>query len=78
MADCAHSQHHGLGACPGLTEAEVEYGEKVRSVALNFVASCGRDQWHGATVREQVDEMRSNAKKYGNAEPEYAGRAVLR
>lgn len=78
MASCEHSQHYSLDTCPGLTAAELAFGEKVRSVSLNFVGSCGRDQWHGATVKEQTDEMFANAKKYGNPEPEYVGRAVLR
>lgn len=73
-AACEHSQHHGLTSCPGLTAAEIEYGEKVRSVALNFVASCGKDQWHGPTVREQTAEMFANAARYGNEPPEYVGR----
>lgn len=74
MATCAHSQHHGSAACPGLTPDEVAYGEKVRSISLNFVASGGQDDWHGPTVKERTDEMFANAKKYHNQPPEYVGR----
>lgn len=75
---CDHSQHHGLESCPGLSEAELAFGEKVRSVALNFVQCGGKDDWHGPTVSERVNEHFENAARYGNAPPEYAGRAVLR
>ena len=78
MADCEHSQHWSLDECPGLSPEEIEFGEKVKSVSLNFVASCGRDQFHGPTVKEQTDEMFANAKKYGHKPPQYEGRAVLR
>jgi len=74
VAECEHSQHWSLDACPGLTDAEQAYGEKVRSVCLNFVAAGGRDDWHGETVKERVDEMFANAKRYGNPEPQYEGR----
>lgn len=76
--NCQHSQHHGLPACPGLTPAELAFGEKVRSVALNFVQCGGRDDWHGETVKERVDEHFRRAAEFGNPPPEYAGRAVLR
>lgn len=78
MALCDHIQHHDLPECPGLTAEEIAFGEKVRSVSLNFVQCGGKDDWHGPTVKERVDEMYSNAKKYGNPEPSYEGRAVLR
>ncbi len=74
MADCEHSQHWSLDVCPGLTDSEREFGEKVRSVCLNFVAAGGKDDWHGPTVKERVDEMYTNAEKYGNRPPEYVGR----
>jgi hypothetical protein len=57
-----------------LTEAEVQFGEKVKSVALTYVTSGGRDQWHGECVKTQVDEMMANAKRYNNPQPEYMGR----
>lgn len=75
---CDHIQHYGMDACPGLTAEEVERGERIRSVALNFVACGGKDDWHGPTVKERVDEMFTNAERYGNPPPEYVGRAVLR
>ena len=78
MADCEHSQHWSLDTCPGLTAQEVEFGEKVRSVSLNFVACAGREDWHGPTVKERTDEMFAKAKQYGNEPPQYEGRAVLR
>jgi hypothetical protein len=78
MAECEHSQHWSLDECPGLTPEEVALGEKVRSVALNFVGCAGREDWHGPTVKERTNEMFANAKKYGNEPPQYEGRAVLR
>lgn len=76
--ECDHSQHHGLPKCPGLSAEEVAYGEKVRSVSLNLVQCGGRDDWHGETVKERVDEHFRRAKEFGNPEPQYEGRAVLR
>jgi len=74
MADCDHIQHYSLDDCPGLTASEREFGEKVRSVCLNFVGAGGKDDWHGPTVKERVDEMFSNAARYGNEPPQYEGR----
>lgn len=67
-----------MDTCPGLTPEEEAYGEKVRSVGLQFTA--GRDDFHGdyGTIKERTDEMFANAERYGNPPPEYAGRAVLR
>ena len=74
MADCEHSQHWTLDECPGLSDAERQFGEKVRSVCLNFVGAGGKEDWHGPTVRERVDEMFTNAARYGNEPPQYEGR----
>lgn len=75
--ECDHSQHWGMESCPGLSAVELAYGEKVRSVALNFIQAGGREQWHGRTVKEQRDEIFSNAEKYGNPPPESQHRKVL-
>lgn len=71
MDPCDHIQHHGMLKCPGLTPEEVAYGEKVKSVGLQFTA--GREQFHGRTLREQEREIFANAKKYNNEPPEYVG-----
>lgn len=76
--ECEHSQHWGMDECPGLTPAEMELGERIRSISLNFVACGGKDDWHGETVKERVDEHFARAKEFGNEPPQYEGRAVLR
>lgn len=69
--DCEHSQHWSLDRCPGLSPEEIELGEKIRSVTLNYVGAGGRADFHGdhGTVRERQEEIRANAKRYGNPEP---------
>jgi len=73
MDPCDHIQHHGMLKCPGLTQRELEFGEKVKSVGLQFTA--GRSDFHGdeGTLRERQAEIMANAKKYGNEPPEYVG-----
>ena len=55
------------------TYEEVERGERIRSVGFSYVG--GREAFHGAfgTIKEQQDEIRANAERYGNEPPEYLG-----
>ena len=70
---CDHIQHCGLLTCPGLTAEERERGERIRSVGFSYVG--GREAFHGkfGTIKEQQQEIRDNAERYGNEPPEYLG-----
>lgn len=57
--------------CPGLTEAEIAFGEKIHSIGFSYAG--GREQFHGTTIKEQEREIFAKAKQYGNEPPEYLG-----